>query len=343
MSTRRAALAALAGTAMLLSACGGDDSAGGEEEVSLEFGHYYTQGEETLGEVKLMELIEEKADGSISVNVHWSEALGGPLELPGLTQDGAIDMGVISTHFLPDPYPFYRLAATSLWTDDPIAAMDIQEQIQEEIFTTEPFLQEMEENNLVPLLHQPLPAYYFIGNTPECGTDALQGKRVRTVGNDLPDMLQVHGATPVSLTTGEMYEALDRGTVDFLTIPMRHMLAYDLHEVGSHVCGPIFVFANGHTTVMNGDVWDELSDDQQAVLEEASAEAQTWFTEDSKEREEGYREQLEAEGVTFVDFPAEDLAEWADESPDFIEKWADSVGDEDGVDETVTQLRGIVE
>lgn len=328
---------------MLLSACGGDGSSGGSDEVTLEFGHYYTQGEETLGEVKLIELIEEQSEGSISINVHWSEALGGPLELPGLTEDGAIDMGVISTHFLPDPYPYYRSAATSLWVEDPIAAMDVQQEVQDRVFTTEPFTQEMEENNLVPLLHQPLPAYYFIGNTPECGTDALQGARVRTVGNDLPDMLQEVGATPVSLTTGEMYEALDRGTVDFLTIPMRHMLAYDLHEVGSYVCGPIFVFANGHTTVMNGDVWEGLSDEQQTVVQEASAEAQEWFTQDSKEREEGYQEQLEAEGVTFVDFPVEDLEQWREESPDFIEKWADSVGDEEGVDDTVALLREIIE
>lgn len=339
MRTRyRTTMAAFAVTALALAACGegGDTEAateGGDADgeatgdpVSLEFAHYYAEGPEVAGEARLAEEITDRSDGEIDVTVHWAEALGGPTELPELVAQNAVDMGIVATHFLPDPFPFYRLQATSLWATDAEDDLFRQAEIQEEVFSMEPFERELaEEHNQLALLHQPLAVYYLIGQQPGCTLDDLEGARVRSLGTDYPRMLEEVGASPVSLTTGEMYEALDRGTVDYVSIPMQHMLAYDLHEVADYACGPIFIFGNGHTTTINLDVWESLSDDQQQLIEETAAETQEWFIDHAVEQEESYQEELEGHGVEFAAFDEDDFEEWQDRSPDFLAEWLEEL------------------
>jgi TRAP-type transport system periplasmic protein len=336
-SRNRTTIAALAVATLALAACGegadgeaADADTGGDEAtgdpVDLTFAHYYAEGPEVAGEARLAEEITERSDGEIDVTVHWAEALGGPTELPELVTQNAIDMGIVATHFVPDPFPFYRLQAMSFWASDDEADLRRQAELQEEVFSMEAFADELaEEHNQIALLHQPLAGYYLIGQQSGCTLDDLQGARVRSLGNDYPRMLEEVGASPVSLTTGEMYEALDRGTVDYVSIPMQHMLAYDLHEVADYACGPIFIFGNGHTTTMNLDVWESLSDDQQQLIQETADETQEWFLEHAVDQEESYREELEDLGVQFDEFDAADFEEWQERSPDFLAEWLEDM------------------
>jgi TRAP-type transport system periplasmic protein len=355
-SRYKLSVAAMAATAMTLAACGngdaggangGDDEGASGDPVSLEFAHYYAEGPEVAGEARLAEEITDRSDGEIDVTVHWAEALGGATELPELVTQNAVDMGILATHFIPDPFPFYRLQATSLWADDAEDDLLRQEEIQQEVFSMDPFEQELaEEHNQIALLHQPLAVYYLIGQDAACTLDDLEGARVRSLGNDYPRMLEEVGASPVSLTTGEMYEALDRGTVDYVSIPMQHMLAYDLHEVADHACGPIFIFGNGHTTTMNLDVWESLSDDQQELIEETAAETQEWFVDHAIEQEASYRDELEGLGVQFDSFDEADFEEWQQRSPDFLGEWLEDMeerGMGDEAQEVHDRMRDIVD
>lgn len=339
--------AAVAASGLVLSACGGDGGAGGGEAKTMNFAHYYAEGPETAGESKLVELVNEKSEGDITINTHWAEALGGPTELPELIETGGVEMGIVAPHFIPEPFPFYRIAAMSVWSTDPIEALQEQEQVQKEVFSMDQFTEELDEHNMLALLHQPLSAYYLLGPEGDCNLDMLQGARVRSLGNDLPGMLEAVGASPVSLTTGEMYEALDRGTVDYVTIPMRHMLAYDLHEVADQACGPIMYMANGHTTAINKDVWEGLSDEQRQLFEESAEEAQATFTEEAIAEEEQFSADLEAEGLVFKNFDEADFAEWQDMVPDLIDTWAEGAvsdgADQADVDEVAEKLRGVID
>ena len=334
---------------LLAAACGGDeepadepapdgadeaddaddtDDAGDAEPadaIELDFGHYQTRGAATEGEGRFADEITERSGGEITVNVHWSEALGTSTELWDLTRQGAMEMGLVVTHFDPDPFPFHRLQAMAFWGEDPLEDLERQHEMMTEVFTMEPFERELEEANQRALLHQPLASYFLLSDEPECGLEALAGQRVRGLGNDYPRMLESVDATPVSLTTPELYEALDRGTIDALSVAMSHMDALDLHEVGSYACGPIFIFGNGHTTTINLDVWESLSAEQQGLIDEVAAETQDWYHEHALETEQELRETLEERGVEFVPFPEEDLQEWQERSPDVIAEWVESL------------------
>ena len=86
----------------------------------------------------------------------------------------------------------------------------------------------------------------------------LQGLKLRTPGSKTRILaFQMLGATPVTMNIGELYLALQQGTVDGQENPLGNIKAFSWHEVqdylslSGHVYTPI-------TLVMNGARWDGL-------------------------------------------------------------------------------------
>jgi TRAP-type transport system periplasmic protein len=101
----------------------------------------------------------------------------------------------------------------------------------------------------------------------------LQGLKLRTPGSKTRILaFEKLGATPVTMNIGELYLALQQGTVDGQENPLGNIKAFSWHEVqkylslSSHVYTPI-------TLVMNGERWDSLSDEQKAAVGRAAAKA----------------------------------------------------------------------
>jgi TRAP-type transport system periplasmic protein len=101
----------------------------------------------------------------------------------------------------------------------------------------------------------------------------LQGLKLRTPGSKTRILaFQKLGATPVTMNIGELYLALQQGTVDGQENPLANIKAFSWNEVqdylslSSHVYTPI-------TLVMNGARWDALSDAHKAAVERAARKA----------------------------------------------------------------------
>jgi tripartite ATP-independent transporter DctP family solute receptor len=101
----------------------------------------------------------------------------------------------------------------------------------------------------------------------------LEGLKLRTPGSKTRILaFEMLGATPVTMNIGELYLALQQGTVDGQENPLGNIKAFSWHEVqdylslSSHVYTPI-------TLVMNGARWDGLSDEHKAAVERAARAA----------------------------------------------------------------------
>jgi TRAP-type transport system periplasmic protein len=101
----------------------------------------------------------------------------------------------------------------------------------------------------------------------------LHGLKLRTPGSKTRILaFEMLGATPVTMNIGELYLALQQGTVDGQENPLGNIKAFSWHEVqdylslSSHVYTPI-------TLVMNGARWDGLSDEHKAAVQRAAAKA----------------------------------------------------------------------
>jgi TRAP-type C4-dicarboxylate transport system substrate-binding protein len=95
----------------------------------------------------------------------------------------------------------------------------------------------------------------------------LKGLKIRTSPMYV-DFLKALGATPISTSPGEVYEALERGVVDGLMWPLVSIRGYGWHEVANYVVGPPF-YKVSHPLLMNAKKWDSLPKHIQDVLMEA--------------------------------------------------------------------------
>jgi tripartite ATP-independent transporter DctP family solute receptor len=101
----------------------------------------------------------------------------------------------------------------------------------------------------------------------------LQGLKLRVPGSKTRILaFEMLGAAPVTMNIGELYLALQQGTVDGQENPLANIKAFSWNEVqdylslSSHVYTPV-------TMVINGDRWDGLTDEQKAAFERAAAKA----------------------------------------------------------------------
>jgi TRAP-type transport system periplasmic protein len=356
--------------ALLLAACGDDDDVAEpapddepdveepeEEEpaedpvevegddVTLVFGHYQPGGETTVPEERFAELIEEYTGGTVTVEIHFAEALGGAGELIFLVSEGAMDMAAVVPAFTPDAFPVLSITQMPWWTagDDEVD-LRRQHDLIMELHPAELIAQELEENfNVRRTMTQNLPPYYLIGNDPECSLDGIAGDQVRSLGADYPRMLEAAGAVPVSMVTAEIYESLERGALDRASLPADNILDHDMHEVAQYACGPIWWLGAGHQILMNIDTWESLSPDQQDAIERAAADAQEFSIEFIVDRQEDLLDRM-AENMEVNSFPEGDLEEWIEATPDFAAEWLERMqeaGHGEGAQEIYDKMREI--
>jgi TRAP-type transport system periplasmic protein len=103
--------------------------------------------------------------------------------------------------------------------------------------------------------------------------DDLQGIKLRVPGSETRMlMFQTYGASPVTMNLGELYLALQNGTVDGQENPLAGTVSRSFHEVqkyfslSNHVYTPV-------TLVMNGRKYDSLTPEQQQAVKAAALEA----------------------------------------------------------------------
>jgi len=314
--------------------------------VTLRFGHYQPRGPAVEGEGWFAEQVTKRTNGRVKIDVGWAESYGKARELPESVKSGAVDLATVVPHFNPDPFPFHRLSPMPIFATDPLQDLERQYQIASTVYRTAPFEQEMAKTfNAKPLFQQLIAPYWALGKTPGCSASVFQGKKVRTLGADVPKMFSAVGAVPVSLTTPELYEALQRGTVDYLSIPTTHMRTLKLHEVGKHACGPVFMLTMGHTTAINLDTWKKLAPDVQKIILDVAKDAEKFYLDHLKKTEQADQDSLKAAGTQLTRLPAADVAEWKRKSPDFLATWVNDMkgkGFGREADQVAQQIRAIL-
>lgn len=118
---------------------------------------------------------------------------------------------------------------------------------------------------------------HLTANREVLSPDAITGLKIRVPGSAVYQIFPVSlGAKPSPIAFSEVYLAIQQGVVDAQENPLPTIKAKKLYEVQSHIN------LTGHIlgsilTVVSGDIWRELSDEDQAtfktVLQQAAANA----------------------------------------------------------------------
>lgn len=290
----------LAASALFLGACGSDSSSSGEEgveSVTWKLGHLADENHiwhKTAEE--FASLVEEKTDGSITINIYPSNSLGGETDTINAISAGTADM-VISGETLQNWAPKAALMATPYAFRDlehvqAVVEGEIGQEIADEI---------NEKAGLTPLYYHTR-APRNLTSTEKIETPAdLAGFSMRVPNVPLfLNAWEAAGAKPQVMDFNEVFTGIQQGVINGQENPVDLIQSGALYEVQNFVNRTEHVYSWIYVLVGNAQ-WEAISDEQRAAVEEAAAEAQAFgealYTEEISKIETA----LEEEGMEFVD------------------------------------------
>jgi tripartite ATP-independent transporter DctP family solute receptor len=121
----------------------------------------------------------------------------------------------------------------------------------------------------------------------------LQGLKMRVPGSKSRLLaFQMLGATPITMSTSELYLAFQQGVVDGHENALSSVKAWSYYEVQDYLSLSGHVYT-AITMVMNGRRWDSLSDDMKAAFQRAADKAVAFSREYSVETSTQLRDELQ--------------------------------------------------
>jgi len=296
----------------VLAGCGGESTdasqsakaSEGEKKFTFKFGHTFTEeNHKNLFAEKLGEILEEKSNGSITLETFPSSQLGNDLAMMQALQAGTQELTTlpmpIVTNFLPEAGIF-----------DLPYLFDSQEQAEAVLAgeVGDYFFDKLEEHGFVGLGYiYPMERSIF-SKVPIKTAEDFNGLKIRV--QQAPGYVKTYevlGTQPSVMAYSEVFTALQQGVVDASKGSPDQIFQDGFHEImdyliraGIHI--PI------EPIVMSKKVWDQLSPEQQEIVREASEEAFVYQKEIYLQHINDSLDKLEAEGIEIIDFDEVDAA-----------------------------------
>lgn len=176
--------------------------------------------------------VKKRSGGKISIQIFWSESLGKANEVLDLVASGAVDLGATSPGYFPNKLPLVGATNSVMmqFGDNVSATMATAELVEKFPAVRD----ELKRADVYPIFFHSLNAYRLLCTKEVKSIGDFAGLKIRSWGEYIPMMWEALGATPVSLMTPDLYESLQRGTVDCAFWPHDLSHTMKLYEVAKY-------------------------------------------------------------------------------------------------------------
>lgn len=261
--------------------------------------------------------IAEASTGSIEVTPMFGGTLMGSKEVLSGVGDGIADLGFV----FPGHYP-ERLVAHTIFPLFPRGPAKFENMawFYHQLYDRVPaYREELESAGVVPLMTTAGLPGVFVSKYEMTSLDGLKDYKWRAGGKWLLKYLGNAGAAPVSVPWGDVYVALQTGTIDgvFSNYDGVHLMKFD--EVAPNVMlSKELWYSIPFVHIANKEFYDGLSDEGRAALQAASAKAETEFGAVYDATFNSIRDAEIAAGVKVTELSPADIEIW--ENPDELVK-----------------------
>jgi TRAP-type C4-dicarboxylate transport system substrate-binding protein len=246
--------------------------------------------------VHFKKAVAERTKGEIEVQIYWANSLVHAKEALEAVQLGTADMADLALGYFTDKIRLMQVGGLPFAVSDPVRARDgglrVLTQVPEALAELHKF-----GHKVVAVTSTA--TYHIVGHQPIRTLADLKGKKVGTFGRIAPKVIQAGGGVSVSTTGGEMYEALQRKTIDQRIISYEAHVRFKTYEVAKYVSTiDIGAIAGVNTFTMNRRKWDSLSKEHQKILLEEGEKVGVWEAQAMKDDESSSRRRTERSGRT---------------------------------------------
>lgn len=302
MKTTMMKLTACAATALALAA-------GGASAATLSYATWQPEASQDLHALSLhwfADELKKRTEGKHELRVFWGGTLAGISEIGDAVENGLADMGDLVVPYFPDQLPVNN--AIGFFWPQPHSPKELADMMGEFHETIPQFGEELDKFNMKLIGLRPLGYYGILCREPVRSLADFEGKRIRSYGVALPAAIQAIGGVPVSMSTVETYEALERGVLDCTPIEPVIARGQKYDEVAKYFIDVPLGASWGQYIVVNKGVWEGLPDDLKATLEELGNEYAEYFTtEQTRMADETLKAWGENPDFEVIAFPREEF------------------------------------
>lgn len=279
------------------------------------------------GGVKFAELVKEYTDGKVNVKVYPNAQLvgGDQMRQAEMVSSGAIDFMLNSTiniapiipecnaFSLPFMFPSYEAV-------DAVTSSKGGEMV----------LRALENYNMVGLAWGENGFRELTNNVkPIAHPDDMKGLKIRVVTPIYVDIMRALGANAIAMNWGEVFTALQQGTIDGQENPIVGIIIPNkIYEVQDYLTNWHYSY-DALILAVNKDVWNGFDPQIQEQVKKAATDAMHWQVHDVSRVGLGDGiEFLKEQGMTIIDPTPEQLAAFRERTKAVYDKWSENVGKE---------------
>jgi len=277
--------------------------------------------------------IDKIAPGEFKIQLFANGQLGNEYELLQSQQLGALDMSLVAGSSASEIAPSFQL------NDLPFLYKS-----EEEVFrvldgkTGKMIFDKLEKKGIIGLGFLNAGFRNVLDNTrPITRPEDLAGVKLRVVPSDIfIDIFKSLGANPVPMQWGDVYTAVQQGTIDGLEVPLSVAYGSKYQDIVKYMSLTQHIF-NAPIFTISKASYSRLTKDQQAKLVEAANAALKVQRETVSKNNADILEKMKEAGVQINDIP--DRSAFREKTKPVYDKFRDVIG-ADVVDSALSELGG---
>ncbi len=266
--------------------------------------------------------VNERSGGSIIIKTYPAGQLYTDKSMNDAIMSGGLDMGLNSTAMWTTVIPALNvLDVPFLLPNYDSVAKAIDGSLGRTLTT------EMERKGVHPVIWADYGFVQFANNKrPLKKPEDFQGLQLRGYGQIPAETIKALGASPVTMGSGEVYMAMQRGTIDGQTSGTTAMYDRKMYEVSKYLTMTNHAFCE-FVLAMNGSAWDRLTEEQRQLIESVAAEIRDEIRQETKAEDLKTTQELQAAGMEVYEIPANEIPLWQEATKSVREGFVRSTGD----------------
>jgi TRAP-type transport system periplasmic protein len=247
--------------------------ASAEAQVSLRLGSpMHEDSTYHQGLVLFAEELSELSAGEMSVDIFPNSQLGGIAEMLTSVEAGSLDMSLA----VPAWYSSFIPSMGVFTLPYLVGSIDHLRAGLDGAFG-ERIGRDAEEAGFKLIGFLLMGERHIVNNTRPVSTpEDLSGLKIRVINSQVyMDAFRALGANPMAMDPSELYLALQQGVVDGFEYPLPDLIFQRMYEVADYLTLDAHA-VDMFVVSMNRDRWESLSEEQQAMVQEAMQTAMAW-------------------------------------------------------------------
>lgn len=265
----------------------------------------------------MLEELKKKSGGKITSAMYAGGALGKGPEHYDIVSKGMADMGYFTATWTPGRFPLTDVLSLAAWVDGKDVATEIGNAMYDRVLKTEfPGVKMVELNGCIQA--------FMWTKKPVKTLDDVKGLKIRSPGGHQTNYIKSLGAEPIFMPLGDVYMAMETGTIDGIVTCVPLILSFKLHEVAKHAV-VLTLGCVSEGVIMNEESWKKTPDTLKPVIDDVCHNPFKTTGGLTRDVYKKMMQEVTDKKVELYNLPEIEAERWYDRFRDVTRKWVEDL------------------